>query len=94
MAKVKNINGTSSTKCKCGSWLDHWKKYSKQTVTYCSQKTCTTKELVGAHVKKVSSTDSSWYIVPLCHSHNKTDGELEIVDSVKLVSANKSETCD
>jgi hypothetical protein len=94
MTKVKNIDGTSDTKCKCGTWLDHWKKFSGQTVTYCCEKTCTNKELVGAHVQKADSTDSYWYIIPLCHSHNKTTGELELSDGYRLVRANKQVTCE
>lgn len=93
MAKVKNINGTSSTTCKCGSWLKHWENYSKQTVNFCCEKSCLNKDLVGAHVQKAGSPDSNWYIIPLCNAHNKATGEIEVSDSYKLVSANKSETC-
>ena len=93
--KVNNINGTSQNVCKCGSWLDHWKKFSGQAFpTYCSEKSCTQKPEVGAHVQKDSSYDTNWYIVPLCKGCNgKTGNSLEISDSVKLVSANVSETC-
>src|SRR5690242_375654 len=35
--KVNNVNGTSDKYCKCGSWLDHWKKYSRQTTNHCSE---------------------------------------------------------
>jgi hypothetical protein len=93
--KVNNINGTSQSICKCGSWLDHWKNYSGQSLpTYCPEKSCTNKPDVGAHVQKDSSTDRSWYIVPLCKRHNSLTGEsLELVDSIKLASANVSATC-
>jgi hypothetical protein len=68
--KVKNVAGTSEKACKCGSWLDHWKKFSKQAVpAYCPAKDCLNKELVGAHVQKDSSSDKSSYICPsLCHA--------------------------
>lgn len=93
--KIKNINGTSTNTCSCGSWLEHWKKFSGQSIpTYCSEKSCTKKDLVGAHVQKSGAYDSNWYIVPLCNSHNLSGGELEILDSITLVSANKAETCD
>jgi len=93
--KIKNINGTSDTTCKCGSWLQHWKNFSGQSsITYCSEKTCTKKDLVGAHVKKAIGNDNKWYIVPLCSTHNKSTGELEILDTIKLAIANKSETCE
>ncbi len=93
--KVKNINGTSSNICKCGSWLDHWKKFSNQSLpSYCPEEKCTQKPEVGAHVQKDSSTDSSWYIVPLCKIHNAKKGEsITISDNIKLVSANVSNTC-
>jgi hypothetical protein len=91
--KVTNLNGTSDNKCSCGSWLDHWRKFSGQTVpTYCPEQKCTKKPTVGAHVQKSGS--NSWYIVPLCDDHNKLRGQdLEITSSVALVSANKAETC-
>lgn len=93
--KVKNINGTSQNTCKCDSWLGHWEKFSGQSLPiYCPEVKCTQKPEVGAHVQKDSSTDSSWYIVPLCKAHNGETGKsLEISGSVTLVSANVSETC-
>ncbi len=92
--KVNNIDGTSDNSCNCGSWLDHWENYSGQSMpTYCSEKNCTKKPEVGAHVQKDSSYDKDWYIIPLCSGHNKKATSLEVVDSVVLVSANKSQTC-
>lgn len=92
--KITNINGTSQTKCSCGSWLDHWKKFSGQSVpAYCPAKDCLKKDLIGAHVQKAGSTDQKWYIFPLCSVHNQATESLEVSDSYKLVSANKQETC-
>jgi len=93
--KVKNINGTSQNACNCGSWLDHWKKFSGQSVpAYCPEKKCLKDPEVGAHVQKDSSTDKAWYIVPLCKTHNAEEAEsLDISDHIELVSANISETC-
>ncbi len=91
--KVINIKDTSDNICSCGSWLDHWKKFSNQSQTSCSVKGCYDKVEVGAHVQKDSYTDKSWYIIPLCQTHNKADGPLDIDDSVVLVSANVDETC-
>jgi len=92
--KVKNINGTSASTCKCGSWLDHWKKFSGQAVTYCIVENCYERAEVGAHVQKDSTSDSSWYILPLCKKHNGETGKaLNVSDSYKLVSANVRETC-
>lgn len=94
--KIRNINGTSDTTCKCGSWLKHWKNFSGQTQpSYCPAYGCLKKDLVGAHVQKGdNSADQKWYIYPLCDSHNKHKGELEVSASCKLVPANKRETCE
>lgn len=93
--KVKNINGTTSNICKCGSWLQHWKNFSGQSLPYyCPVMGCTRRPEIGAHVQKDNSSDTKWYIVPFCYVHNaQTYGSLEINDDIKLVSANVSETC-
>jgi hypothetical protein len=93
--KVHNINGTSQSTCRCGSWLNHWKNFSSQPLpTYCPEKSCTDKPEVGAHVQKDSATDKSWYIIPLCTKHNSQTGKsLEVSDTIKLVSANVAATC-
>ncbi len=94
--KIRNINGTSQTTCKCGSWLKHWEKFSGQSVTYCpiSSPNCLHTDLVGAHVQKADSTDNKWYIYPLFSAHNQSTGTLEVNESYKFVSANKKETCE
>jgi len=91
---VKNINGTSDTTCRCGSWLAHWQRFSGQRAIYCGAVSCSKTDLVGAHVQKgASSTDAKWHIYPLCAGHNQHQGELQAADGYQLVSANKSETC-
>lgn len=93
--RVRNINGTSDNTCKCDSWLDHWIKFGGQSLPrYCVEVTCRESPEVGAHVQKDDSTDSSWYIIPLCKRHNGEQGEsLEVSDGTTLVPANVSETC-
>lgn len=91
MAIVKNINGTSDNTCLCGSWINHWRKYTQKLPVFCSVNSCNDTDLVGAHVQK-DSNDMSWYIVPLCKSHNKSATPLDIGNST-LVSANRRETC-
>jgi hypothetical protein len=93
--RIRNINGTSQNTCKCGSWLNHWKKFSGQAVpSYCPAKNCPEEEMVGAHVQKDNSNDNNWYIFPLCKKHNTATGQsLEVSDTYKLVSANVSQTC-
>ena len=91
---VRNISGTADYACSCGSWLKHWEKYSGQNLpTYCPEKNCLNKVLVGAHVQKDSILDNSWYIIPLCQEHNKSAKSLEVANYIKLVSANRSGTC-
>jgi hypothetical protein len=89
---VTNVAGTSQLDCCCGSWLKHWEKLSGQTTTYCVQKICLNKDLVGAHVQKAG--DSAWYIIPLCSAHNQSTSKLDVMDSTAFVSANKRETCE
>jgi len=93
--KVTNVDGTTDTICKCGTWLGHWKKFGGGALpSYCAEKICMNKPEVGAHVQKDSSTDKSWYIVPLCSQHNReTEQSLNLADSTTLVSANVSQTC-
>jgi hypothetical protein len=94
--KVNNINGTSQSDCKCGSWLKHWKNFSRQALPpLCPELSCSGQPEVGAHIQKDSSYDKNWYIVPLCNKHNGKRGEsIDILSSTALVSANVSETCD
>ena len=93
--KIKNINGTSPNNCKCGTWISHWKRFSQQTITKCAIKGCTENATDGAHIQKANSLDMSWYIVPLCHGCNmKKNKTLELKPNIKLVSANKSKTCE
>lgn len=92
--KVNNINGTSDNSCQCGSWLAHWKKYSRQALPqYCPESTCLKAPTLGAHVQKDSATDRSWYIIPLCAEHNKSAVSLTVGDWITLVPANVSLTC-
>lgn len=93
--KIRNINGTQDTKCKCGSWLKHWENFSGQAIPWhCPAFGCPSTDLVGAHVQKGGgSRDQRWYIYPLCAAHNHYKGELEVPSSYELVSANKNETC-
>ncbi len=92
--RVRNINGTSADNCPCGSWLEHWKKFSRQTSTYCPVDMCTEKTEAGAHVQKDGSHDERWFIIPLCKQHNAETGKtLTINSTVTLVPAIVSTTC-
>lgn len=92
--QVKNINGTSERDCKCGSWLEHWKKFSRAALpSWCCEKSCISKPTLGAHVQKDDPSDRGWYIVPLCDEHNKQRTSLELSEAAILVSANVGHTC-
>ncbi len=95
MPTITNINGTTDTTCKCGSWLQHWKNFSVQSLPrYCPVEGCYQKDLVGAHVQLAYSIVRRWFIIPLCSLHNASKKDLDVSDTVQLVSANKSETCE
>jgi len=92
--KVKNINGRRQNSCKCGTWLDHWANICGRPLPrHCAAKTCLAKPELGAHVQRDSSTDSNWYIIPLCVKHSIQAASLEIADTTTFVSAHVSETC-
>jgi len=89
---VTNVAGTAQASCCCGSWLNHWEKLSGQATMFCVERTCTSKDLVGAHVQRLG--DSAWYIIPLCNKHNQTASSIDVLDSTAFVSANKATTCE
>lgn len=95
--RVKNLNGTGDRKCKCGTWILHFNKFSKRNldwVSKCSVMGCNADATDGGHVKFLAGTDESQYIVPLCKRHNLDFGaEFDIKAGVDRVSANVSETC-
>jgi hypothetical protein len=92
--KARNINGTSSNTCTCGSWLEHWKKFSNGAISYCSEQGCAMVDLVGAHVMKADENDKKWYIIPLCSYHNRQKGhDIDVVVTTEFVPADTKETC-
>ncbi len=92
--KLKNLNGTSDNQCKCQSWLAHWLKFSRKTISLCPVVSCFDRAEVGAHVQKDTNADNNWYIVPLCKKHNAEKSKtIEVSDDTSLVPANVSNTC-
>lgn len=86
----KNVNKTANRTVPNGyeSWLDFYEQNSGKSARVCKVKGCTSIATDGAHVKKVNSTDNSWYIVPLCRSHNHNGDEFELnsdADPAKLI---------
>src|SRR5580700_239706 len=93
MAVVIIVDSTSATNCKCGSWLNHWMKFSGQIITYCPEISCMATDLVGAHVQNLNSEDQSHYVIPLCKKHSQSDAALVIMGSTILVPSNGMLTC-
>ena len=98
--KVKHISTKDEwEKPKDGSdsWIEYWKKYSgyqlKSFCRDCGNNVYGTNILVGAHVKKVNSSDNCIYIVPTCKSCNSAgasdEHEFECEEAI-LVPANKN----
>ncbi len=78
--RVKNVDGSSRFPKPAGfdSWLDYWEKQTGRSATNCSANSWCGRDLVGAHVQKVNSTDKCYYIVPLCRSCNQRNDEFEV----------------
>jgi hypothetical protein len=97
--KIKNEKGTSERPpCECGTWIAHWKKYSKATAAECSVAGCEEKATVGAHVTRPAAKNEDYkthsYIVPMCATHNGKHGEtFNSKDAITFVWANVQETC-
>ncbi len=94
--RVWNLNGRTSGKCKCGSWLQHWLNYShKPLPEHCAEVNCLQRPTAAAHVQLDWGAEALWYVVPLCPGHNSFTGRsLDLVPSAILVSADVKETCE
>lgn len=89
----KNKNGTGIRSCSCGTWKQHWINFSgKSWPELCSVSGCTNKPTLGAHV--INAEVSGEKIVPMCALCNSITSYFDLKDGVKLVNANKSETCE
>ena len=86
--RVRNLNGATQKECTGSSWLAHWEAHSGQTAYGCFVTGCSNKRSVGGRVRKDSTTDTGWYIIPICEECNKKTGQdLDIWDLAKLVPA-------
>lgn len=91
---INNINGITESSCKCGSWLQHWAKFSGVKIPCCcAVYGCNEEAKVGAHVNK-EGDHRDWYIVPLCYKHNQIKNEmLNLKRDTVLVPAVVGEGC-
>jgi uncharacterized protein YwlG (UPF0340 family) len=86
--QIKNVTGTAGKECpSCDTWLDHWKKHSRQDATVCGVLGCSNTDVVGAHVRKVDNYDFAVYIYPLCNGCNQATGVLSVWEKYPLVLA-------
>ena len=91
----KNKHKTTDRKCKCGSWKQHWIKYSLENwPKVCSVDGCNNKATLGAHIFNSDCGERDEYIIPACDSCNKLDDMFSLKTETILVSANKSKTCE
>lgn len=78
------------------SWIEYWEKHSCYSLPVycpdCHEFITSFNPLVGAHVKKVYSSDNNIYIVPVCKKCNTiaaTDNHRFYCSENLLVPANK-----
>ncbi|WP_157379380.1 hypothetical protein [Burkholderia ubonensis] len=98
---VTNANGTSEKRCSnCGTWLDHWEKYSTYSADTCSIINCENDAEVGAHVVRPYAKKEEYktrpYIIPMCKAHNgkNSENEMKTKENIEFVWANVKETCN
>lgn len=88
----KNKGGTGKRTCKCGSWKNHWLKFSKKPwPSQCSVYGCTNPPTLGAHI--INTNVIGEKIVPMCESCNKLSGVFDLKGGITLVEANVANTC-
>ncbi len=94
--KVRNINGADASDPHCGTWLQHWLRYSRQPLPrFCVEAECPRHPTTGALVQKEDAGDDGWYVVPLCEVHSALKGQsLMLARHATLVTADVQKTCD
>ncbi len=93
MIPIKISSYPNEKNCRCGSWFQHYKKFSFREITGCPAEGCGKIDIAGTHVQKTDSSDKAIYILPLCTEHSVSTEVLNILPSTKFVSANIVETC-
>lgn len=86
----KNKRGTEDRNCQCGSWKNHWLKFSgKSWPGKCATSGCNNAVKLEVHIYKTSSHVTGKYIVPACDSCDKRTNRFNLKISAILVPANK-----
>jgi len=87
-----NKGGTTDRACNCGTWKDHWKKFSKKSwPTSCSVQGCSNPPTLGGHVINPAVTGER--IVPMCDSCNRLSSTFSLKGGITVTKANRSESC-
>lgn len=89
--RVKNLHDKGGRPVPKGytSWLAWWIDQKGVTsMPDCANKNCANKATLGGHVKKDTSEDNAWYMVPLCHGCNQLEDPFE-VNASDMVPLNK-----
>ncbi len=87
---VRNVNGSSRFDAPSGysSWLEYWEAHSGQKASSCHNISCYGTNLVGAHVQKVNSYDTNWYIAAVCSSCNQKTTSYTVIGPLVPVPSN------
>ena len=94
---MRNLKGTTGLRCRCGSWMKHWRNGANSRRARCAVVGCTGEGEIGAHVVSVDErTDTQWWIAPFCRSCNdsRNENHMYLEARITLVAANKAVTCD
>lgn len=91
--RVLNLSEAGGGGCGCGTWLEHWERFSCQKANFCAVIGCDHKPETGAKVQK-EGEPAAVYIVPLCRACAARHGQwLEIANGIHLVTTSLQETC-
>jgi hypothetical protein len=90
---VQNMVGTTSHRCNCPGWLQHWCRSSGKIAIGCSVVDCDGFADVGAHVMNLVGSDRGWKIIPACKPCNKRSEPFYVQLATVFVSANVAGTC-
>lgn len=94
MAIVIPYKHVPKTLCNCGSWLQHWKNCSGQSIFFCPVVNCLEKDFEGVQVIKTVNGNEKVFVIPLCARHAKSTKELQISDAYRLVHADSLMCCE
>lgn len=89
---VKNIKGTAeAAPVGYSYWKAFWEAKTGKTASSCHKIGCTnwSDRIVGAHVQ-IEGYGNYWYIVPLCHPDNMSNGSFRAMGPFVPVNPDRS----